>query len=95
MPSRWEGVGLVAIEAMRNSKAVIVSNRGALPELIDNGINGYVFDLDDNNSLRDILSTLNKDELEKMGLEGRKKYLEKFTDEIFVKNMWQIYINLW
>ena len=95
MPSRWDGFGLVAIEAMRNAMPVIVSNRGALPELIDNGINGYIFDLDDNNSLKEILLNLNRDELEKMGLEGRRIYLEKFTDEIFVKNMWQIYINLW
>lgn len=28
MPSRWEGFGLVAIEAMKNRKPVIVSNRG-------------------------------------------------------------------
>ena len=45
MPSRWEGFGLVAIEAMRNSKPVIASNMGALPELIKNNINGYIFDI--------------------------------------------------
>lgn len=28
IPSRWEGFGLVAIEAMKNAKAIIVSNRG-------------------------------------------------------------------
>ncbi|WP_303996441.1 glycosyltransferase [Megamonas hypermegale] len=92
MPSRWEGFGLVAVEAMRNSKAIIVSNRGALPELIDNGINGYVFNLDDKNSLKVILLELNRNELKKEGIEGRKIYLEKFTDEIFVKNIYKIYL---
>ena len=38
--------GIVAIEAMKNKKAIIASNRGALPELIQNGKNGYIFDMD-------------------------------------------------
>ena len=92
MPSRWEGFGLVAVEAMRNSKAIIVSNRGALPELIDNGINGCIFNLDDKNSLKVILLELNRNELKKEGIEGRKIYLEKFTDEIFIKNIYKIYL---
>lgn len=87
MPSRWEGFGLVAIEAMRNSKAVIVSDRGALPELINNGVNGYVFALNDNNSLKEILLSLGRNELKKMGKEGGKKYLENFTDKQVTANI--------
>ena len=37
VPSRWEGFGLVAIEAMRAGTAVIASDRGALPELVEHG----------------------------------------------------------
>ena len=35
----------MSIEATRNSKPVIASNMGALPELIKNNINGYIFDI--------------------------------------------------
>lgn len=94
MPSRWDGFGLVAIEAMRNSKPVIVSNRGALPELIKNGLNGYIFDLDDENSLRNILLNLDRSFLKKMGMEGRNIYLENYTDRIFVKNIYNLYKNI-
>lgn len=94
MPSRWDGFGLVAVEAMRNSKPVIVSNRGALPELIKNGLNGYIFDLDDENSLRNILLNLDRSFLKKMGMKGRNIYLENYTDIIFVKNIYNLYKNI-
>lgn len=94
MPSRWDGFGLVAVEAMRNSKPVIVSNRGALPELIKNEINGYIFDLDDENSLKKIFLNLDKSFLKKMGEKGRNIYLENYTDRIFVKNIYNLYKNI-
>lgn len=47
VPSRWEGFGLVVLEAYRNATPVICSNRGALPELVSHGETGFVFDFDD------------------------------------------------
>lgn len=47
VPSRWEGFGLVVLEAYRNATPVICSNRGALPELVREGDTGFVFDFDD------------------------------------------------
>jgi glycosyltransferase involved in cell wall biosynthesis len=41
-----EGFGLVAAEAMALGKVVVVSNRGALPEVVDHGRAGLVFDPD-------------------------------------------------
>jgi len=46
VPSRWEGFGLVVLEAYRNGTPVICSDRGALPELVTDGENGFVFDMD-------------------------------------------------
>lgn len=91
MPSRWEGFGLVAIEAMRNSKPVIVSNRGALPELIKNNKNGYIFDMDDLNSLVSILSKLDKSKLKLLGINARKIFLENFLADKFVDNIYYLY----
>lgn len=91
MPSRWEGFGLVAIEAMRNSKPVIVSNKGALPEIIVDKVNGYVFDLKNNSSLKNILKNLNKKTLIAMGNNNRKVFLEMFINKIFINNIYNLY----
>ncbi|MCI6655110.1 MAG: glycosyltransferase family 4 protein, partial [Clostridium sp.] len=60
MPSRWEAFGLVAIEAMKYGKPVIVSNRGALPELVKEGVNGWIFDMDEYQACSYILKNITK-----------------------------------
>jgi glycosyltransferase involved in cell wall biosynthesis len=67
MPSRWEGFGLVALEAMRNRRAVIASRVGGLTELIVEGVNGHLMDIHDIPACRALLASLNKQELAKMG----------------------------
>jgi glycosyltransferase involved in cell wall biosynthesis len=92
MPSRYEGFGLVAIEAMRNAKPVIVSDRGALPELVKDGINGYVFNLDyAEGQLPKIIAQLDKHDLAVMGDNARKTYLDKFAIEKFVGKVDKVY----
>lgn len=91
MPSRWEGFGLVAIEAMKNSKAVIVSNRGALPELIKEDFTGYIFNIDDEISLKNRLLNLDKEKINILGKNGRNIYLQKFVDKIFINKIYKIY----
>ena len=79
---------------MRNSKPVIVSNICALQKKKKNEINGYIFDLDDENSLKKIFLNLDKSFLKKMGEKGRNIYLENYTDRIFVKNIYNLYKNI-
>lgn len=43
MPSRWEGFGLCAIEAFRAGTPVLARRVGALPEVITDGITGFLF----------------------------------------------------
>jgi L-malate glycosyltransferase len=45
LPSAQESFGLAALEAMACEVPVIASNAGGLPEIIHNGVNGYVADL--------------------------------------------------
>lgn len=42
MPSRWEGLGLVAMEAMAAERLVIASKTGGIPSMIQDGDNGLL-----------------------------------------------------
>lgn len=59
IPSIWqEPFGLVAAEAMALGKPVLVSNRGALPEIVQHGETGIVFDPDKSEDLTAALRVL-------------------------------------
>lgn len=81
MPSRWEGFGLVAIEAMACSTAVICSDCCSLPEIIDDKHTGYLFPANDTTSLTNVIkkAARNIPKLHEMGKKGQKKYLKMFT----------------
>ncbi|RGR95841.1 glycosyltransferase [Heyndrickxia coagulans] len=81
IPSRWEGFGLVALEGMKNKKALIVSNRGALPDLVIDGHNGFVFNFDNPKSLVSILMKINKKQLNVMGENGYKKFISQYQSD--------------
>lgn len=46
-PSRTETLGLVLLEAMAAGCPVIAANAGGIPDIVTDGINGYLFDPDD------------------------------------------------
>jgi len=79
MPSRWEAFGLVAIEAMRAGVPVIASDRGALPEVVAHGTGGYIFNLDDRDSLGLLLMHLDRSELHRLGLSARERWERNFV----------------
>jgi len=92
IPSRWEGFGLVAIEAMRSGVAVICSDVGELPSIVQNGRSGMVF-----SSEADLLGIFNNasiDRLITMGLVGRSIYLEKYTAAIMNRKIADVYESL-
>jgi glycosyltransferase involved in cell wall biosynthesis len=79
IPSRWEGFGLVAIEAMRNGAPVIASDRGALPEVLDMGRAGLIFDPENTTALARLLDELTPDRLKAMGAAGKARYETAYT----------------
>jgi len=81
MPSRWEGLPMSAIEAMRAGKAVIASHVGGLPELVEDDVTGCLVPPDDAAKLAQTLEHLQRNQMTKMGAMGRKRFLEKFRVE--------------
>ena len=79
VPSRWEGFGLVVVEAMRMGRSAIVSNRGALPGLVVDGQTGLVVDIQDESQLSQALQSLDREQMRSMGEQARLRYLEYYT----------------
>jgi glycosyltransferase involved in cell wall biosynthesis len=79
IPSRWEGFGLIAAEAMRNGVPVIASDRGGLPEQVIHGFNGLLFNMDDPRGLSDTLRILTREELTGMRANARAVYQASLT----------------
>lgn len=79
VPSRWEGFGLVVIEAMRLGVPALVSDRGALPEVVGHEEGGLVFPFGDTHSLRSLLRTLQREQLSMLGKTGLQRYQRHFT----------------
>ena len=94
MPSRWEAFGLVAIEAMKYGKPVIASNRGALPELVKTGVNGYIFDIDNVGELTNLLDSMDKKKLDYMSEMCKKIFWRKFTQHEMLKKTIALYCDV-
>lgn len=81
MSSRWEGFPFVALEVMRRGRALFVSRRGALPEMVGEGEAGIVFGLDDPDELRKLLKMTTRTQLEPLGQKARERFIRYFTSE--------------
>lgn len=89
MPSRWEAFGLTAVEAMKYGKPVIASDKGALPELIHNGVNGYIINFQDRASLNKL--NLTKEKLKAMGRQAEKDFHKSFESERMIRETFLLY----
>jgi glycosyltransferase involved in cell wall biosynthesis len=81
IPSRWEGFGLVALEAMRAGKAVVASDVGGLPEVIESGVTGWLVPPNDAAALRTAMLEPSDAQLAAAGSAGRQRFVQRFTIE--------------
>jgi len=84
-----EGFGLVAAEAMLLGKPVIVSNRGALPEVVGSSECGWIFDPSVPGNLETcVLDILNHPhDVEQRSVKGRKRAEKLFGFERWVETV--------
>jgi len=79
MPSRWEGFGLVAVEAMRMNTPVLAASVGALPELVIDRVCGRLVESGDADGLAKVLEEESKTSWHDYGRQARSQFLDKFT----------------
>lgn len=93
LPSETESFGLSALEAMSCEVPVITTNVGGLPEVVDHGETGLLFDVGDTEAMaRGALELLRDDERRTaMGRLGRERAVERFSEERVVERYRDVY----
>ncbi len=81
------------LEGARFKKATISSNVGGIPDLIENGKNGYMFEPGDYKHFSQLIIELAEDETKRvqMGKTLYEKALKDFSVESMAKTQWDIY----
>ncbi len=89
----YEAFGLVVLEAMIRGRAVICSRIGGLPEIVEDGVTGLLFEPGNAEDLAEKLRYLwDRPELcHKMGQAGREKALREYSPEKYYERLIAIY----
>ena len=87
LPSRGEGFGFVYLEAMAHGKPVIGGAHGGAPEVIQDGVTGYVVNHGDTEQLATSIDALlsNPEHARRMGEAGRQRVDNEYRFNIFSK----------
>ena len=94
VPSEWyENCPMTILEAFAAGRPVIGSDIGGIPELIDEGVDGFTFPPGDSVTLAEKVAWIwkNRDKARAMGLSGRKKVEERFNAEAHYDGLISIY----
>lgn len=94
MPSRQEGLPMASLEAMARGIPVLASNVGALDQLIDNDINGWLIDSGDIDELVRIIkrwTTMTKQEKVAFQTSASIKVQQRYSASIVIPKLIQEY----
>jgi len=93
LPSIWEGLGLVLLEAMRMERAVVASNISAIPEIVEDGVTGILLPPGEPARWTETLDALldAPEKIRAMGQAGRKRLLEHFPLDRMVERTHEVY----
>lgn len=97
VPSIWyENCPYSILETMAEGKAILASNIGGIPELIENKKTGILYEYNNINDLADKIEILfNKNKLaEQLGNNARKKAIDEYSKEYYYSKLIKIYDKL-
>jgi len=93
VPSIWhEPLGRVVLEAYSYGVPVATSNKGGMPEVVNEGVTGFIFDPDTSKSLYDIILSLTKD---KQYLSGMRNNCLKESIRFATGKIYKQYIEIY
>jgi glycosyltransferase involved in cell wall biosynthesis len=96
LPSFMEAFPLVVLEAMASALPVVATNVGGIPDMIEEGVDGYLVEPGDPEGLTARLSALLRDDelRSTLGEMGRKRFLRYYTVASFEKNLESVFCQL-
>jgi len=97
LPSIYEGLPNVVLEAMASGLPVVASGVGGIPEAVENGKTGFLFPAGDSLRLKQALSPLIQDKKlrQKMGEAGRRRVENSFSIDVEVQKFQDLFQTLY
>lgn len=93
LPSKHEGMPMSVLEAMSYGLATIATPVGGVPQVIQDGVNGYLMPVDDSEFLANRITELldDSDLAARIGSAGRKTIEDSFGMDSYAKQLLDIY----
>jgi len=94
VPSQWEETfGLVAVEAMAAGVAPVAPARGSFPELVEDGVDGALFDAEDAGDLARVLHDVDRhpQRYAALGRHARATHWRRFAAEANLARLLEVY----
>ncbi len=97
LPSRTEGLPVILLEALAAGVPVVATAVGGIPEVIDNGRNGFLVPKDNPRALADCIQRVLHDESRRraLGEAGRLKMRAEFSFRVQSEHYQQLFERLW
>lgn len=96
LPSRWEGFGIVLLEAMKNMLPIIATNVGGIPEIITDGNEGILIPKANSEILAESINKVLEDEKlrSKLIQNAYRKVQKKYSIERYTISLLNLYFNI-
>jgi N-acetyl-alpha-D-glucosaminyl L-malate synthase BshA len=93
LPSETESFGLAALEAMSCKVPVIATNVGGLPEVVEDGVTGFLCAVGDVDAMAAAALELLKDpeRRRRFGEEARRQAVDRFSEDAVVERYRELY----
>jgi len=93
LSSLWEGLPLCLIEALAIGKPIVATRVGGNPELVQEGVNGYIVPPRDPAALAERVLQLYRDDAlrRRMGEANVKRFQEEFSLETMIRQYTELY----